>query len=47
MDITAVTMAMEQNIPIVVFKLFKAGNMKKVVLGQDVGTVVEKRGNER
>ena len=40
-------MAMEQNIPIVVFKLFKPGNMKKVVLGQDVGTVVEKRGNER
>ena len=47
MDTTAVTMAMEQNIPIVVFKLFKTGNMKKVVLGQDVGTVVEKRGNER
>ncbi len=47
MDTTAVTMAMEQNIPIVVFKLFKPGNMKKVVLGQEVGTVVEKRGNER
>lgn len=47
MDTTAVTMAMEQNIPIVVFKLFKPGNMKKVVLGEDVGTVVEKRGNER
>ena len=47
MDTTAVTMAMEQNIPIVVFKLFEPGNLKKVVLGQDVGTVVEKRGNER
>jgi uridylate kinase len=47
MDTTAVTMAMEQNIPIVVFKLLKPGNMKKVVLGEDVGTVVEKRGNER
>ncbi|HEY9073290.1 MAG TPA: UMP kinase, partial [Desulfobaccales bacterium] len=47
MDITAVTMAMEQNIPIVVFKLLEPGNMKKVVLGLDVGTVVEKRGNER
>jgi uridylate kinase len=47
MDSTAVTMAMEQNIPIVVFKLLQPGNMKKVVLGLDVGTVVEKRGNER
>jgi uridylate kinase len=41
MDSTAVTMAMEQNIPIVVFKLLEPGNMLKVILGQDVGTVVE------
>ncbi len=40
---TAVTMAMEQNIPIVVFKLLEPGNMKRVVLGLEVGTVVEKR----
>jgi uridylate kinase len=43
MDSTAVTMAMEQNIPIIVFKLLEPGNMKKVVFGQEVGTVVEKR----
>jgi uridylate kinase len=43
MDTTAVTMAMEQNIPIVVFKLLEPGNMKRVVLGLEVGTVVEKR----
>jgi uridylate kinase len=43
MDTTAVTMAMEQNIPIIVFKLLERGNMKKVVLGQEIGTVVEKR----
>lgn len=42
MDTTAVTMSMEQNIPIVVFKLLEPGNMKKVVLGLEVGTVVEK-----
>lgn len=41
MDSTAVTMAMEQNIPIIVFKLLEPGNMMKVILGQDVGTVVE------
>jgi uridylate kinase len=47
MDSTAVTMAMEQNIPIIVFKLLESGNMKKVVLGCKVGTLVEKSGNER
>jgi uridylate kinase len=43
MDSTAVTMSMEQNIPIIVFKLLKEGNMLKVVLGEDVGTLVEGR----
>jgi uridylate kinase len=47
MDSTAVTMAMEQNIPIIVFKLLVTGNMKKVVLGQAIGTIVERRGDER
>jgi len=47
MDSTAVTMSMEQNIPIIVFKLLEPGNMKKVVLGRKVGTLVEKRRNER
>jgi uridylate kinase len=47
MDSTAVTMSMEQNIPIIVFKLLEPGNMRKVVLGQEVGTIVESRGHER
>jgi uridylate kinase len=47
MDSTAVTMSMEQNIPIIVFKLLETGNMRKVVLGHEVGTLVEKRGHER
>jgi uridylate kinase len=47
MDSTAITMAMEQHIPIIVFKLLEQGNMKKVVLGEKVGTIVEKRGDER
>ena len=47
MDSTAVTMSMEQNIPIIVFKLLEPGNMRKVVLGETVGTIVEKRGDER
>jgi uridylate kinase len=47
MDSTAVTMSMEQKIPIIVFKLLEPGNMKKVVLGREVGTLVESSGDER
>jgi uridylate kinase len=47
MDITAVTMSKEQKIPIIVFKLLEPGNMKRVVLGEAVGTIVESGGHER
>jgi uridylate kinase len=47
MDSTAITMAMEQHIPIIVFKMLTPGNMKKVVLGEAVGTIVETRRHER
>jgi len=47
MDSTAITMAMEQHIPIIVFKMLEPGNMRKVVLGEAVGTIVEKRADER
>jgi uridylate kinase len=41
MDTTAVTMALEQNLPIIVFKLLEPGNMKRLIQGQHIGTVVE------
>lgn len=41
MDSTAITMSMEQNIPIIVFKLLEPGNLVKVLVGQEVGTIVE------
>jgi uridylate kinase len=47
MDSTAITMAMEQRIPIIVFKLLEPGNMQKVVLGQVIGSIVETRRHER
>jgi len=47
MDSTAITMAMEQHIPIIVFKMLEPGNMIKVVLGEAVGTIVETHGDER
>lgn len=41
MDATAISLARDQNLPIVVFDLKKRGNIKRVVLGQSVGTLVE------
>lgn len=47
MDTTAITMAMEQHLPIIVFKLLEPGNMKKLILGQQLGTVVEDNSDEK
>lgn len=40
MDATAISLCMENKLPIIVFNLKKEGNMKKVVVGERVGTVV-------
>ena len=40
MDATAVSLCMDNNLPIVVFDLTKAGNIKKAVLGEKIGTIV-------
>ena len=40
MDSTAISLCMENNIPIVVFNLFKKGNLKKVVCGEGKKTIV-------
>jgi len=40
MDMTAVTLAMGQNLPIIVFNLKKEGSIQKVVLGERVGTLI-------
>jgi uridylate kinase len=41
MDATAVSLCMDNKLPIVVFDLTKAGNIKRVVLGEKIGTVVQ------
>ena len=38
MDLTAITLCMERKIPLVIFNLRTAGNVVKVVRGEDVGT---------
>lgn len=40
MDTTAVSLCMENKLPIVVFNLLRRGNIKEVVLGAKVGSVV-------
>ena len=40
MDLTAISMCMDNNVPIVVFNIFQPGNIKKVVLGEKIGTIV-------
>ena len=41
MDMTAFTLCKENNVPIIVFNMNQAGNLKKVVTGENVGTLVE------
>ena len=40
MDATAISLCMENKLPIIVFNLKEQGNMKKVVVGERIGTVV-------
>jgi uridylate kinase len=40
MDATALTLCRDQKLPIKVFSIFKAGALKRVILGEDEGTLV-------
>lgn len=40
MDTTAISLCKDNNLPVIVFNLRRRGNIKKVVLGQKVGTLV-------
>lgn len=40
MDATAVSLCMDNNLPIMVFNINKEGNIKKAVLGKKVGTLI-------
>ena len=41
MDMTAFTLCMENELPIIVFDMNKPGNLARVVMGETVGTLVE------
>ena len=40
MDATAVSLCMDNKLPMIIFDLTKAGNIKKVVLGEEIGTTI-------
>jgi len=41
MDATAVSLCMDNSLPIIVFNLTKKGNIKRVILGEKIGTAVK------
>lgn len=43
MDSTASSLCMDNNIPIIVFGLDTPGNIKRVILGEEIGTVVSNK----
>jgi uridylate kinase len=45
MDATAISLCMDNSLPIIVFNLNVPGNIKKIVLGATVGTLVTGRNN--
>jgi uridylate kinase len=45
MDLTAITLCRENNLPIIVFNINTRGNLRRLVLGEDVGTLVSAGAN--
>ena len=44
MDSTAITLCMDNKLPIIVFNLRKPGNLRRVIMGEPVGTTVSAAG---
>ena len=40
MDLTAITLCKENNLPVQVFDINKYGNLRKLVLGKDIGSII-------
>jgi len=43
MDLTATTLCKENNLPVVVFDMDTYGNLRKVIEGEDIGTLIHCR----
>lgn len=46
MDSTAISLCMDNNIPLIVFDMMADGNMKKAVMGEEIGTYVGGKDND-
>lgn len=44
MDTTALSLCMDNDLPIIVFDIFKPGNIKRILSGEEIGTVISKKG---
>ncbi|HHT9130410.1 MAG TPA: amino acid kinase family protein, partial [Candidatus Brocadiaceae bacterium] len=42
MDLTAISLSMENKLPIIVFNMNKRGNIEKIISGKPVGTYIGK-----
>lgn len=42
MDATAISLCMDHNLPIIVFNIYERGNLRRVLLGEKVGTLITK-----
>jgi uridylate kinase len=42
MDATATSLCMDNELPIIVFSMMKSGNIKRVIMGEKIGTTVKK-----
>jgi len=40
MDMTAISLAMDNQLPLAIFNLNQAGNIRKVVCGEPIGTLI-------
>lgn len=47
MDATAISLCMDHDLPIVVFELLDPGNIRRIVEGEAVGTLVARHGGDR
>ncbi len=41
MDSTAISLCMDNKLPIMTFDLMKSGNILKAVMGEQIGTIVQ------
>ncbi|HEX4491521.1 MAG TPA: UMP kinase [Acidimicrobiia bacterium] len=46
MDSTAITFCMDNSLPIIVFDVMEAGNIRRALLGEPIGTLVSSKGEE-